>query len=164
VAALGAELENPELAESFHKCYHQISEQSLLGNLITAINAYIPIRRWLPIEANLRFIRATEEIRTMIRKQIRDRIKQVGSNKNGARTTGKQSRDLLTYMLEERPTDDSAWTEEDIHGHVSPYSCLERCGNCPIRTLITGLYQLLNFVGAGLSFSTPLYVNCSDLT
>jgi hypothetical protein len=72
-----------------------------------------------------------------IRKQIRDRVKQVGSDKNGANTTGKQSRDLLTYMIEERPTGDSAWTEEDIHGHVSPHSCLEGRENCPIETLIT---------------------------
>lgn len=87
-----------------------------MGNIITAVNSFIPIRRWLPIEANLGFIRANEEIRRLIRDLIRQRKKEVADI--GAGIIRRGNRDLLTYMIEERLTGDDAWTENDILGHV----------------------------------------------
>lgn len=113
VAVLGAELGDPKLSTFFHECYNRIFEQDLLGNVIMAINSFIPIRRFLPIEANLKFMRANTDIRSLIRRLIQQRMKEVEDRKAGA--SGKISKDLLTYMIEQG---ESAWTEDDILGHV----------------------------------------------
>ncbi|PGH20752.1 hypothetical protein AJ80_03512 [Polytolypa hystricis UAMH7299] len=116
VAALGADLGDPNLSTFFHECYHRIFEQSLLGNVITAINAFIPIRRFLPIEANLKFVQANTDIRALIRRLIRQRMGEVEDRKESV--SGKGRTDLLTYMIEQGHAGEDAWTEDDILGHV----------------------------------------------
>ena len=88
-----------------------------------AINSFIPIRRFLPIEANLKFVRANADIRSLIRGLIQQRMKEVEERKESASVGGRK--DLLTYMIEQ---EGAAWTEDDILGHVSYplFLCLER--------------------------------------
>ncbi|KAI0865106.1 cytochrome P450 3A5 [Xylaria cubensis] len=105
----------------FQELYSRVLHQGLLGQLIWVVNAFIPIRRFVPLEANRRFQQANRDLRKMLRAIIekRDADLRDGTFKKemGA------SRDLLTYMLEEselqrQQTGREPWTTEDIIGHV----------------------------------------------
>ncbi|KAI3321886.1 cytochrome P450 3A5 [Xylariaceae sp. AK1471] len=107
---------------SFQELYSRVLHQGPLGRLIWVINAFIPIRRFVPLEANRRFIQANQDLRKMLREIIEKRIADM---KDGSlkKEIG-DSRDLLTYMLEEsqiqkQQTSQEAWTVEEITGHVS---------------------------------------------
>ncbi|KAK2765048.1 hypothetical protein FQN54_008747 [Arachnomyces sp. PD_36] len=118
VTALGAELGDPNLSSFFHECYNRIFEQSLLGNIITVVNSFVPIRRFLPIEANTRFVRANEDIRVLIRRLVKQRVGEVEARKGGEggeKKGGVGGKDLLTYMIEQ---EGSGWSEYDILDHL----------------------------------------------
>jgi cytochrome P450 len=126
---IGVELQNLNSSSSalnFRECYDRMLNQSTLSGIITFIHVNIPIRRFLPIEANTGFVRASQEIRRILREVIRDRVKAV----HGIKAEGEvplidsESRmhtgqDILTYMIEERFSGDDAWTEDQIMEHVS---------------------------------------------
>ncbi|KAH8899756.1 cytochrome P450 3A5 [Thozetella sp. PMI_491] len=103
VTILGVELDNlrlPNQDMNFIQCYTRVLEQGPLSTLISFINVYLPIRRWVPLEANRGYVRANNEIRRMLRTCIRKRIEDIGRGDKGVeRTFG---RDLLTLMIEER--------------------------------------------------------------
>lgn len=147
VAALGVELRNPVLGTTFYKCYNQIFDGPALGNVITLINSYVPIRWLLPIEANRGFVRATTEIRRLIRGFVQQRIRQLSvDRKDGNHEDDKDniSRDLLTYMIEERLLTNSGWTEDDIVEHVCS---LPRTSGIMAANEVL---QLVTFVAAGI--------------
>ncbi|RFU78446.1 cytochrome p450 [Trichoderma arundinaceum] len=85
---------------TFEQCYKGILTPPLLGKLITFINPFIPLR-WLPIEANLAFIRANTALRAMLSELIQERVLQVQQKEKSGRSdeqTGKK--DFLTIMIE----------------------------------------------------------------
>ncbi|KAH9993277.1 cytochrome P450 [Xylariaceae sp. FL0662B] len=120
VAALGVELENlrsEELKMDFLQCYIRMLAQSPLSALISFIHVHIPIRRFIPIEANRGFVRASRGVRIMLTRCIEDRIRDVRlADKEKA--AGFESRDLLTYMVEEREACGGELTIDDIRGHL----------------------------------------------
>jgi cytochrome P450 len=79
------------------------------------INMFIPLR-WLPIKANQDFVQANLEIRRLLRNIIKDRRIDIAQRTESESMGG---RDLLTWMIEQKS---SAWTDEDILGHVSVVS------------------------------------------
>lgn len=101
---------------NFQECYHRILEQPAIGNVISVINMYIPVRSWLPLEANRRFVAANNDLRKHLRGVIKTRREDI---KSGKVTDGK---DLLTLMLQEHDsTSKSAsnpWTDDDVLGHI----------------------------------------------
>ncbi|TLD30520.1 hypothetical protein PspLS_02442 [Pyricularia sp. CBS 133598] len=122
ITALGLDLRNlksSKLRMDFLQCYRRMLEQSYLAALISFINIHIPIRRllWF-VRANRDFVEATQEVRNMLRTCIRERIQDVDSRK-GAEVKF-QSRDLLTYMIEERLLAEckEPLTTEEILGHL----------------------------------------------
>ncbi|KAL6892471.1 cytochrome P450 [Trichoderma longibrachiatum] len=79
---------------SFEECYKGIlTPPTLLGKLITFINPFIPLR-WLPVEANLAFIRANTALRGMLSELVQERVAQVKRDK------GAGEKDFLTDMIE----------------------------------------------------------------
>ncbi|KAK0636694.1 cytochrome P450 [Bombardia bombarda] len=114
VTLLGVELNHltsvDKKMENFLKSYHRALEQPPLGALISFINGYVSIRRFLPIEANLGFIQANREIRKMMRACIHQRMQELEEatrNKAvyaSAYSTVSGGRDILTMMLEDRKT------------------------------------------------------------
>ncbi|KAI0414155.1 cytochrome P450 3A5 [Xylaria grammica] len=123
LAVLGVDLDtlSSVYPSSFQELYSKILHQDRLGQLISVINSFVPIRRFVPLEANRRFIRANQDLRRMVngilekrKADLRDGTfkKEIG-----------ESRDLLTYMLEEselqrQQTGQEPWTAEDIIGHL----------------------------------------------
>ena len=116
---LGKELDSLGMKPSFYECYDLIFNQSPLSSLLTAINTYIPLRSWLPLEANRSFVRANDEVKRILRQQIRLRQKEMTTNTSGVgKSSLPISRDVLTYLLEAPPSDGQQWTEDQLLGYV----------------------------------------------
>lgn len=121
MAALGVELENlrsEELKLDFLQCYFRMLSQPPLSALISFIHVNVPIRKFIPLEANWGFVRASGGVRTMLDRCIEERIREVKST-DREKAGGPESRDLLTYMIEEREAHNDELTIADIRGHVS---------------------------------------------
>lgn len=121
MAALGIELENlrsEELKMDFLQCYFRMLAQPPLSALISFIHVNIPIRKFIPLEANWGFVRASGGVRSMLDGCIEDRIRELKSL-DREKVGGTVSRDLLTYMIEEREAHNDELTIADIRGHVS---------------------------------------------
>jgi cytochrome P450 len=124
VIALGIELDtlSSTYPVGFRELYHTILNPSPMGQLVWVINSFIPIRSWLPLKANRQFVQANTDLRKMLRDIIQQRVRDLGDGT--LKKEMGESRDLLTYMLEEaeierEKTGEQVWTEEDITGHVS---------------------------------------------
>lgn len=76
---------------------------------------YIPLRSWLPLKANRRFVEATNDLHRMLRQIIKQRRTDIAERERNASKTV-DGKDLLTFMIEERS---GTWTDEEILGHVS---------------------------------------------
>ncbi|KAI1773266.1 cytochrome P450 [Hypoxylon cercidicola] len=123
VAALGIELENlrsEELKMDFLQCYFRMLAQPPLSALISFIHVNIPIRKFIPLEANWGFVRASGGVRTMLDGCIEDRIRELNSS-DREKVGGTESRDLLTYMIEEREVHNDELTIADIRGHLQNF-------------------------------------------
>ncbi|KAI0009580.1 cytochrome P450 [Xylariaceae sp. FL0662B] len=123
ITVLGIELDtlSSKYPLGFQELYSRVLHQGPLGQLISVINAFVPIRRIVPLEANYRFMRATTDLRKMLREIIQQRITDL-ADETFKRETG-ESRDLLTYMLEEaelrrQESGEQVWTTDDIIGHL----------------------------------------------
>ncbi|KAI1096653.1 cytochrome P450 [Rostrohypoxylon terebratum] len=123
ITVLGIELDTISsiYPQSFQELYGRILHQGPLGQLISVINAFIPIRSFLPIRANRHFIQTTNNLREMLRDIIRRRTADLADG-TFKKTMG-ESRDLLTYMLEEaelrkQETGKEVWSVDDIIGHL----------------------------------------------
>ncbi|KAI1113714.1 cytochrome P450 3A5 [Nemania sp. NC0429] len=106
----------------FQELYGRVLHQGPLGQLISVVNAFVPIRGFVPLEANRKFIDANKSLRGMLREIIEKRRADLRDGTFG-KETGGESRDLLTYMLEEadlqrRQTGKEPWTVEEIIGHL----------------------------------------------
>ncbi|KAI1414337.1 cytochrome P450 [Hypoxylon sp. FL1857] len=123
VTVLGVELEtlSSMYPLGFQELYSRVLHQGAVGTLISVINAFIPVRSIIPLEANRRFIQATTDLRKMLRDIIQKRTADL-SDGTYKKEMG-ESRDLLTYMLEEaelrrQETGKEVWTVDDIIGHL----------------------------------------------
>nr|CEG04521.1 unnamed protein product [Fusarium clavum] len=97
VSLLGKELRDFRSRSSplsFERCYNDILAQPLAGQIISFINPFIPLR-WLPVSANLDFIRAKSALKTMMAELIEQRTAEVE-----AASGDELSDDLLTRMIE----------------------------------------------------------------
>ncbi|KAI0835283.1 cytochrome P450 [Hypoxylon sp. FL0890] len=123
VTVLGIELDtlSSMYPLGFQELYSRVLHQGALGQLIWVVNAFIPIRRIVPLEANHRFIQAITDLRKMLRDIIQKRRADL-TDGTYKKEMG-ESRDLLTYMLEEaelrrQETGKEVWTVDDIIGHL----------------------------------------------
>ncbi|KAJ2987883.1 hypothetical protein NUW58_g4263 [Xylaria curta] len=106
---------------SFQELYSTVFDQEPLGGLIWVINAFVPIRRFVPLKANKRFIQANQDLREMLRDIVEKRNADLRDG-TFVREMG-ESRDLLTYMLEEsvlqqQQTGREPWAVDDIVDHL----------------------------------------------
>ncbi|KAI1425843.1 cytochrome P450 3A5 [Xylaria sp. FL1777] len=119
LTVLGVDLDTLPL--SFQDLYSKVLHQGPMGQLLSAINAFVPIRRLVPLEANRKFIEANKNLRQMLREIIEKRKDDL-ANGTFEKEIG-ESRDLLTYMLEEselqrQQTGREPWSVDEIIGHL----------------------------------------------
>lgn len=81
------------------------------------INPFIPLR-WLPIEANLAFIRANTSMRTMLAELIQERVQQMRLQQSEEKAKGDQrdekpeKKDFLTNMIEANFSEEKGVSEQ----------------------------------------------------
>ncbi|CZS91639.1 hypothetical protein WAI453_011830 [Rhynchosporium graminicola] len=116
---LGKELDTFTAKPSFHECYDLIFNPSPLSGALTAINTYIPLRSWLPLEANRSFVAANDGVKRILREQIRLRQKEMATLQTAEKDSSLPiSRDVLTYLLESPPSPQQPWTEDALLGYL----------------------------------------------
>ncbi|GAP83952.2 putative cytochrome P450 3A5 [Rosellinia necatrix] len=145
VTVLGIELDTLSSIYpwSFQELYSRVLHQGPMGQLIWAINAFIPIRRFVPLAANRRFMDANRNLRRMLREIIEKR--RADLRDGTLKKEIGESRDLLTYMLEEselqrQQTGQEPWTVEEITGHLLNFTSAGH--ESTANTLSWGLYVL----------------------
>ncbi|RFU35026.1 hypothetical protein B7463_g1272, partial [Scytalidium lignicola] len=113
LAVLGFKLKSlsssSALADSYQKIFEIVTPLQIL---ITVVNQYLPVRSWLPLEANKAYVRANGEVRRILREHIRRRRKEF---REGQFKNEKGSRDLLGLMIEESK---DSYTEEEMLGYL----------------------------------------------
>jgi len=123
--ALGVELGNLKPGSgatntTFDKCYHEVFEPKGLGQILVALNGIFPVR-WLPLEANRRFVQANKIVRSQLTEIMQDRIRTVGERKTAGMDgmPAGEVQDVLTYLVAEKYySNDDRWTEEQILNQV----------------------------------------------
>lgn len=124
---------------SFLKCFKRIFQPSALSALISFINTQVPIRRWIPLEANLGYLRATKEVRRLLLECVRQRIVDIdrANEKNetfAAVELPGSGRDLLTIMVQER------WRVNKMEGDVlNEEDIVNQVGGTPMTRDVEGL-------------------------
>ncbi|KAH8907658.1 cytochrome P450 [Coniochaeta sp. PMI_546] len=124
VFGLGVDLQNLSSEHSiFHECYHEVFDPPPAGLVLTAINAFVPIR-WLPVKPNRDFIRANGIVHSMLGEIIKQRIVDVRTAKKRSKpdveVSDEKSKDLLTFMVEEKyyAEDGDTWSEDDMLNQI----------------------------------------------
>ncbi|KAJ2893698.1 hypothetical protein MKZ38_008322 [Zalerion maritima] len=134
LTALGMDLGSLEHETRFQEIYDQVFSPPGIGQLITFINSWVPLR-WMPIKANRDFISAMDELKDMLRQAIRRRKAEVANHKEGVLMT----KDLIGYMLEQDGAD-VAFTEDVILGHM--LNIVGAGHETTASTLTWGAYEL----------------------
>jgi len=102
----------------FSQCYHALLAQPPLGGFITFLNLWVPMR-WLPIEANMAFVRANHGIRRMITSFARERAAALAAGEKRKGGQENETKDLLTYMVEANLENEECLTEKELVDNVS---------------------------------------------
>ncbi|KAF5641837.1 aat family amino acid transporter [Fusarium tjaetaba] len=97
---------------SFEQCYNGILAQPLAGQIISFVNPFIPLR-WLPVSANLNFIRAKSALKSMMTELIEQRTSEVAKAKELGTDNG-LSDDLLTRMIEASSVENQKLSRDEL--------------------------------------------------
>ncbi|KAF5692987.1 cytochrome P450 monooxygenase [Fusarium denticulatum] len=97
---------------SFEQCYNGILAQPLAGQIISFINPFIPLR-WLPVSANLNFIKAKSALKRMMTELIEQRTSEVAKAKELGTDSG-LSDDLLTRMIEASSVENQKLSRDEL--------------------------------------------------
>ncbi|KAF5545147.1 aat family amino acid transporter [Fusarium mexicanum] len=117
---IGASLVGKELRDfrsktsplSFEQCYNGILAQPLAGQIISFINPFISLR-WLPVSANLNFIKAKSALKGMMTELIEQRTSEVAKAKELGTESG-LSDDLLTRMIEASSVENQKLSRDEL--------------------------------------------------
>ncbi|KAK0716047.1 cytochrome P450 3A5 [Lasiosphaeris hirsuta] len=91
---------------NFRASYRRVLQPPLLSALISFVNTFVPVRGWIPLEANLGYVRAAENLRSLVRQCVDQRFADYDKSvKDGTPLTSPGlkgiGRDLMTMMVEE---------------------------------------------------------------
>ncbi|KAI0160442.1 cytochrome P450 [Xylariaceae sp. FL1272] len=84
----------------FHEAYENIFVLSNLGKLLMVGNGFVPLR-WLPFQANRSFKFATSWLQNYLTNLLRKRQHDIRSEMDSDTYEKKESRDLLSFLIEE---------------------------------------------------------------
>ena len=105
----------------FHDAYQCIVSPSMTGKILLFASGYLKVR-WLPLEANREFKRATKFLKETLRGLVRERTAKVHGAMRAGTHQIKESRDILTFIAEESlPGSDGAAvgiTEDEFVGNL----------------------------------------------
>lgn len=112
-------LSPPKRDYTFHEAYMSLFGQSDFGNFLLFAHAFFPVR-WLPLEANRRYLRGAGWIHDTLLALIRQRQEEVRREAHAGRYEKQNSRDMLTFLVEETLPGGPAEGLKENHflGHV----------------------------------------------
>ena len=84
----------------FHDAYQCIVSPSMTGKILLFASGYLNVR-WLPLQANREFKRATAFLNSTLRRLIRQRTAEIHAAMRAGTHTVQDSRDILTFIAEE---------------------------------------------------------------
>jgi len=117
-AALGVEFKNLDTPTPFHECYERVFDPTPMGQILIAINLFVPIR-WIPLRENIIFKSDNAEIHRMTLEIVRDRIREL-TDKNG-KLLETNRKDILTFLIQETIGAGKRMTDVEYRDHVSPH-------------------------------------------
>ncbi|KAI1141284.1 cytochrome P450 [Hypoxylon sp. FL0543] len=85
---------------TFAEAYRIIFAQGPLGEIITYIGGFIPIR-WLPIRVNREYLLATSWLENYLTELVRKRRTEIAASVAAGKHEKSDSRDLITFLTEE---------------------------------------------------------------
>ncbi|KAF4971288.1 hypothetical protein FSARC_1858 [Fusarium sarcochroum] len=97
---------------TFEECYQRMLAQPIAGQIISFVNPFIPLR-WLPVAANLNFVRAKATLKSMMVELIEKRTSEVLAAKNDD-TSVSLSDDLLTRMIEASIAEEQKLSKQEL--------------------------------------------------
>jgi cytochrome P450 len=117
LAALGTQFNNIDAPTEFSLAFEDVFSQarSTMSVLMSVLNAYMPIRKLLPIKVNRDYLGANAKIRSLLVQHIRKRQQEIDAmGKSSAK-----GKDLLTILIQDGVGGKQPWTEDEIVNHVS---------------------------------------------
>nr|UYD62316.1 cytochrome P450 [Leptographium qinlingense (nom. inval.)] len=96
----GGDKEKASDGYDFHDAYQCIVSPSMTGKILLFASGYVNVR-WLPLQANREFKRATTFLKSTLLQLIRQRTAEVHAAMRAGTHTVQDSRDILTFIAEE---------------------------------------------------------------
>ncbi|GKT63065.1 cytochrome P450 [Colletotrichum tofieldiae] len=122
IGSIGCDLESISIAEAhFYDVYERIIRQPSSGHIITLIDGHVPVRSWLPLPGNKRWLKDVALIRTMLLTCVENRRHEMMvEEKLGLNQNKTDRRDLLTFILEDCQFDatQTNWTDLELLEYV----------------------------------------------
>ncbi|RYO87230.1 hypothetical protein DL766_009156 [Monosporascus sp. MC13-8B] len=92
--------EGRQTTYGFHEAYDGIFGQDTLGKILMFANAFVPVR-WMPLEANRKFLFATKWLNDFLTQLVRNRTRDIRAAYAAGKYVRGEARDLLTFIIEE---------------------------------------------------------------
>ncbi|KAK1998024.1 cytochrome P450 [Colletotrichum falcatum] len=118
IATIGCDLESISVDEArFYDVYERIIRQPPSGHVITFIDGHFPLRWWLPLASNKRWLKDIALIREMLLTCVENRRHEMTAEKKlWLDESQTDRRDILTFILEDCQFDgiQTNWTDLEL--------------------------------------------------
>ncbi|KAK1450381.1 cytochrome P450 [Colletotrichum melonis] len=118
IGSIGCDLDGISIPEAhFYDVYERIIRQPPSGHVLTFIDGHIPVRSWLPLPSNKRWLKDVALIRTMLLTCVENRrAEMIAEKKLGLSEKITEHRDILTFILEDCQFDNTQtnWTDLEL--------------------------------------------------
>ncbi|KAK6213523.1 cytochrome P450 [Colletotrichum tabaci] len=117
IGSIGCDLDSIFVPEAhFYEVYERIIRQPPSGHVITFIDGHVPLRSWLPLASNKRWLKDVALIRAMLLTCVENRRHEMMAEKKLGLDEKTDRRDILTFILEDCQFDatQTNWTDLEL--------------------------------------------------
>ncbi|TDZ41262.1 Cytochrome P450 monooxygenase FUM15 [Colletotrichum trifolii] len=117
IGSMGCDLDSLSLPQAhFFDVYERIIRQPASGHIITFLDGHFPVRPWLPLKGNRRWLSDLALIRSMLLNCVGNRRMEVLSEMKTGAEKNSDRRDILTFILEDCQLEemDRDWTDLEL--------------------------------------------------
>ncbi|TQN68641.1 Cytochrome P450 monooxygenase FUM15 [Colletotrichum shisoi] len=117
IGSIGCDLDSIFVPEAhFYEVYERIIRQPPSGHVITFIDGHVPLRSWLPLASNKRWLKDVALIRAMLLTCVENRRHEMMAEKKLGLEEKTDRRDILTFILEDCQFDatQTNWTDLEL--------------------------------------------------
>ncbi|OBR04496.1 LOW QUALITY PROTEIN: Cytochrome P450 [Colletotrichum higginsianum IMI 349063] len=142
IGSIGCDLDSIFVPEAhFYEVYERIIRQPPSGHVITFIDGHVPLRSWLPLASNKRWLKDVALIRAMLLTCVENRRHEMMAEKKLGLEDKTDRHDILTFILEDCQFDatQTNWTDLELLEYMlnfiagaMPLRNLERYGDADI--------------------------------